>query len=112
MGYVEYETKRGKWNKRWLELREHSLWVSKKDTGKDETFLCSLSNFDAYYVYHRTVKSPKPFTFAVKSTDSVTYFENKDDYLHVFSCPEEEGQKWVNQILLARVRLSSFVRVA
>lgn len=31
-GYVEYESKKGKWNKRWLELREHSLWLSKRDT--------------------------------------------------------------------------------
>jgi hypothetical protein len=31
-GYVQWESKRGKWNKRWMELREHSLWLSKRDT--------------------------------------------------------------------------------
>ena len=31
-GYVQWEYKRGKWQKRWMELREHSLWLSKRDT--------------------------------------------------------------------------------
>lgn len=30
-GFVELEGKKGKWNKRWLELREHSLFLSKKE---------------------------------------------------------------------------------
>ncbi len=30
-GYVEWEIKRGKWSKRWLSLREHSLFLSKRD---------------------------------------------------------------------------------
>lgn len=30
-GYVQWEVKRGKWSKRWLELREHSLFLSKKE---------------------------------------------------------------------------------
>lgn len=30
-GFVQWEHKRGKWQKRWLELREHSLWLSKRD---------------------------------------------------------------------------------
>ena len=31
-GYVQWEYKRGKWQKRWMELREHSIWLSKRDT--------------------------------------------------------------------------------
>jgi hypothetical protein len=31
-GYVEFEVKRGKWSKRWMELREHGLWLSKRDS--------------------------------------------------------------------------------
>jgi hypothetical protein len=49
--------------------------------GKDETFLCSLSNFDAYAITRRH-KAPKPFAFAVKSSDNISLFENKADYLH------------------------------
>ncbi|KIJ62609.1 hypothetical protein HYDPIDRAFT_30209 [Hydnomerulius pinastri MD-312] len=100
-GWVEWESKRGKWSKRWMELREHSLWLSKRDTGKDEVFLCSLSNFDAYFVTRRH-KSPKAFVFAVKSTDNLSLFENAADYLHVFSCNPKDGDKWMDAILVAR----------
>lgn len=70
---------------------------------KDETFLCKLSNFDVYSVT-RIQKSPKPFVFAVKSTDNLAFFEDKSDYLHTFSCKEREGLDWMSKILLARVR--------
>ncbi|KAG0704248.1 hypothetical protein DFH29DRAFT_802123 [Suillus ampliporus] len=100
-GYVEYESKKGKWSKRWMELREHSLWLSKRDTGKDETFLCSLSNFDAYYVT-RKHKSPKPFVFAIKSTDNISLFENMSDYVHILSCNQKDGERWMEAILVAR----------
>ncbi|KZT09246.1 uncharacterized protein LAESUDRAFT_647284 [Laetiporus sulphureus 93-53] len=100
-GYVQYEHKRGKWQKRWLDLREHSLFLSKRDGGKDSVFLCSLNNFDGYYVT-RPHKAPKPYVFAVKSTDSLTFFENTSDYVHLFSCTEGEGKNWLEKILLAR----------
>ncbi|KAF8349536.1 hypothetical protein F5887DRAFT_878644 [Amanita rubescens] len=101
-GYVEWECKKGKWSKRWLRLREHGLWLSKRDNGKDEVFLCSLSNFDAYTVTRGYNKAPKPFAFAIKSTDNLTYFENKADYLHMFSCQARDGHKWIEKILVAR----------
>jgi len=100
-GYVEWESKRGKWSKRWMELREHSLWISKRDTGKDETFLCALSNFDIYYV-GKLHKAPKPFVFAVKSTENLALFENAADYVHYFCCGQKEGETWMQTILLAR----------
>ncbi|KAF9026152.1 hypothetical protein BDZ89DRAFT_1135014 [Hymenopellis radicata] len=100
-GWVEWEIKRGKWTKRWLSLREHSLFLSKRERGKDETLLCSLSNFDAYTVI-RVHKSPKPYVFAIKSTDNISFFENTADYLHVFSCPKSDGEVWMEKILLAR----------
>lgn len=99
-GYVEYESKKGKWSKRWLELREHGLWLSKRQ-GKDDEFLCSLSGFDAY-ILTKPYKAPYSFTFAVKSTERITLFENKSDYLHVFACPQENGMPWIEAILLAR----------
>ncbi|KAF5389246.1 hypothetical protein D9757_003424 [Collybiopsis confluens] len=108
-GYVEWESKRGKWNKRYLMLKEHALWISKRDNasiilfpnGRDEVLLCSLSNFDAYQ-FTRLVKAPKEFTFAVKSTDNLSFFEDTADYMHVFSCKAEAGGKWMEKILLAR----------
>lgn len=51
----------------------------------------------------RIHKSPKPYVFAVKSTDSLSFFENSADYVHVFCCSEKDGQKWLESVLLARV---------
>ena len=73
--------------------------------GKDNVFLCSLNNFDAFYMI-RPYKgaSTKGYCWAVKSTDSLTFFENTADYLHVFqSNSEAEGKAWIEKILLARV---------
>ena len=80
----------------------HELLINIGIQGKDDEFLCSLSVFDAYIVT-RIHKSTKQFTFAVKSTDPISLFENKSDYLHVFSVPEETGVAWVEAIWLARV---------
>ena len=65
--------------------------------------LCSLSNFDAYQVT-RIHRAPKPFAFAIKSTDNLSFFENTADYLHSFACSEKDGKVWMEKILVARVR--------
>jgi hypothetical protein len=41
-GWVEWELKKGKWNKKWLELREHGLWIAKKDGVRFISFLFFL----------------------------------------------------------------------
>ncbi|KAI5825964.1 hypothetical protein K523DRAFT_341473 [Schizophyllum commune Tattone D] len=104
--YVDWESRRGKWTKRYLRLKEHGLWMSKRDNGKDAVLLCQLSNFDVYTVT-RLYKAPKPFVFAIKSTDNLSYFEDTADYLHVFSCQPYDGERWVEKIMLARVLLRS-----
>jgi hypothetical protein len=51
------------------------------------------------------VKAPKALAFVVKSLDPVTFFENKDDYLHRFSVKTQaEHDAWFKAILDARVR--------
>ena len=87
-----------------MELRDNSLWLSKRDNGRDEVFLCKLTNFDVYSVT-RVMKTPKPFVFAVKSTENLSLFENTADYLHTFCCKEKDGLEWMMKILLARVSL-------
>lgn len=57
----------------------------------------------------RIHKAPRTFVFAVKSTDPISLFENKADYLHVFSCSEDVGRHWLESILLARVSLCILV---
>ncbi|QRV92487.1 hypothetical protein RhiJN_20505 [Ceratobasidium sp. AG-Ba] len=100
-GWVMWASKPGKWSKRWLELKEHSLFVCKSDKGKDQTFLCGVSNFDAYIVTHMQ-RAPKGFVFAAKSTEGSGVFEKEEDSSHVFSCDREIGEVWLNKILLAR----------
>jgi hypothetical protein len=100
-GYIEWEAKRGKWSKRFLQLREHSIWLSKRDNCQDQVLICSLSNFDAYQVT-RAHRAPKAFAFAVKSTDKLSFFENTADYLHSFACSEKDGKIWMEKILVAR----------
>ena len=103
-GTIMIESKKGKWNKRILKLREHSLFLSKKESERerDEIFLCSLSNFDGYAVT-RVHRGPKPFAFAVRSTDNLSMFENQADSVHVFCCERMEGEIFLEKILLARV---------
>ncbi|KAG8683831.1 hypothetical protein FRC09_015827 [Ceratobasidium sp. 395] len=101
-GWVMWASKPGKWSKRWLELKEHSLYVSKSDKpGKEQTFLCGVSNFDAYVVTH-IQRAPKGFVFATKSTEGSGVFEKEEDSSHIFSCDREIGEVWLNKILLAR----------
>ncbi|KAF9262913.1 hypothetical protein L218DRAFT_866520 [Marasmius fiardii PR-910] len=101
-GYLEYEVRRGKWNKRWLVLKDHCLYVSKRDNCKDQVLLCSLSNFDIYHVINPPSKVPKEYAFGMKSTDKMSLFEDTNDYMHLFSCRESEGEKWVQRIRIAR----------
>lgn len=49
-------------------------------------------------------RAPKPFVFAVRSTDNLNMFENPSDSVHLFSCDLAEGERWVEKIMLARVR--------
>ncbi|KAF7309705.1 hypothetical protein MIND_00342200 [Mycena indigotica] len=101
-GYVEWEYKRGKWKHRFLRIRHHALWLSKRENDKEEVYFCSLSTFDAYTLTRPHKAPPKPFTFAVKSTQNSSTFENPADYLHIFSCNSDEGEQWLEKIRLAR----------
>ncbi|KAG9103634.1 hypothetical protein FRC06_009292 [Ceratobasidium sp. 370] len=100
-GWVMWGSKPGKWSKRWLVLKEHSLFVYKSDKSKDQTFLCGVSNFDAYIVTH-IQRAPKGFVFAAKSTDGSGLFEKEEDSSHIFSCDRDIGEVWLSKILLAR----------
>ncbi|KAJ1303344.1 hypothetical protein OPQ81_011540 [Rhizoctonia solani] len=100
-GWVMWISKPGKWSKRWLELKEHGLFVSKNEKGKDKTYLCNLSHFDGYVVTH-VPRAPKPYVFAAKSIDITGVFEKEEDSSHIFSCDGEIGESWLARILLAR----------
>lgn len=48
MALVQYETKPGKWSKRYLELHDGHVFIAKNDKGRESTFLCSSANFEVY----------------------------------------------------------------
>jgi hypothetical protein len=101
-GWVEYEAKRGKWAKRWLALRPDGLYVGKREGGRGAELLCLLASFDAYVVT-TPAKAPRAAVFAVKSTESLAFFEDAADYLHLFSVDEHAAEFWTQKIWLARV---------
>ncbi|KAK0535234.1 hypothetical protein OC835_002428 [Tilletia horrida] len=103
-GYVYVEDRKKKWTKRWLELREHSLYHAKSEKGKDEVFICSLSTFDVYLVDTGKIKTPRPHAFAIRSQNNITMFEKPDqDYVHYFCLSDPVAHRsWVRAILNAR----------
>ncbi|KAL7414467.1 hypothetical protein BDY24DRAFT_24877 [Mrakia frigida] len=68
IGWVQMEIKKGSWKKRFLEIREGSVWICKNDRGKDEQFLCSMSAYDVYS-FTRPYKAPKGRVWGLKSRE-------------------------------------------
>ncbi len=103
-GWVYVQDRKKKWNKRWLELRDHGLYHAKNEKGKDEMPICQISSFDVYLVDSSAVKMPKVNGFALRSQDPITMFEKPDqDYVHYFSLTDPAAHRdWVRAILNAR----------
>ncbi|GAA5832843.1 hypothetical protein JCM11251_000501 [Rhodosporidiobolus azoricus] len=104
-GTVQIELKKGKWSKRFLELKDGVVSHSKSDKGKDPTTLCQLTNFDVFFVNPQTadqLKAPKPFVFALKSRLTRAHFEEKSEWVHFLSVKTaDEMNAWAKTILEA-----------
>jgi PH domain len=113
-GYVYLQDRKKKWSKRWLELRDHSLYHGKSDKGKDQELLCHTSSFDAYLVQPSTLKTPKAHAFALRSQDSITLFEKPDqDYVHFLCLSDPAAHRdWVKNIINARTYVLKQERAA
>ncbi|CAO1618616.1 unnamed protein product [Sympodiomycopsis kandeliae] len=102
-GYVYVQDGRGKWTKRWLELRDHGLYHAKSEKGKDETFVCHISSFDVYLADSGAIKAPKAHAFCLRSQDKISTFENKDEYSHYFALSDPSAHRdWIRAIINAR----------
>jgi hypothetical protein len=101
--YIQ-ENHRKRWNKRWLELRDNCLYLAKTEKGKDEALLCSLSSFDVYLTDSSKVKTPKQYSFALRSQNSINMFESPEaDYVHYFALSDAAASRhWITAILNAR----------
>ncbi|GAA6036830.1 hypothetical protein JCM8097_006301 [Rhodosporidiobolus ruineniae] len=104
-GPVQLEVKKGKWSKRFLELKDGALSYSKSEKGKDSTVLCQLSNFDVFFVSPQAadqLRAPKGSVFAVKSRLTRAHFEEKSEWCHFLSVKTpDELLSWVKTVLEA-----------
>ncbi|CAJ0892361.1 22373_t:CDS:10 [Entrophospora sp. SA101] len=104
-GWLNLEGKKGKWQKRYFNIRDGSIYHSKDLKGTNETFLCALTSFDVYTTLPKfNTKAPTKFIFVIKSQDKITMFENpEDDYMHVLCANNlEEMQEWILRIRTSR----------
>lgn len=111
---VQLEISPGKWVKRYLQLFNDSLHLSKSDKLKDRQFICNLVSFDVYTFTKLYQNAPKPrrifddtlygHLFVVKSQDNCSLFENKEDYSHVFAVSDSHAcRDWVKALTQSRV---------
>jgi hypothetical protein len=89
----------GKWDKRWLHLREDGqVTISKQENGKESTNICHLSDFDVYTPtskQKKILRTPKKIAFAVKSQQKAAMFLEGQNFAHFFSSNQkEEMDKW------------------
>ncbi|OAP55676.1 hypothetical protein AYL99_09828 [Fonsecaea erecta] len=86
--HIYHSQKPGKWDKRWLRLREDGqITTSKNENGIDATNICHLSDFDLYTPTARQVKKlkpPKKLCFALKSQEKSAMFLDGANFAHFF----------------------------
>ncbi|KAM0793335.1 hypothetical protein ACM66B_000791 [Microbotryomycetes sp. NB124-2] len=104
--YAQIQVKKGKWTKRFLQIRDNAVWHGKSEKPKDAVVLCQLSSFDVFFVASHVIgelKAPKPFVFALKSKLPRAHYENESEYCHFVSVKTpEELTKWVKAVVEAR----------
>lgn len=103
-GWVSIQSEPRKWNRRWLELREHALFMASSESvrgtltqGKHSVPLGSMIDMDLYLIDHQRSALTKPYGFALRrvSTDdaggrTVAYVTQPDEAAH---------HDWVKSIL-------------
>ncbi|CAG8734653.1 9061_t:CDS:2, partial [Racocetra persica] len=104
VGFLHLEIKKNKWQKRYFQIKDGSIYHSKDLKGTNETFLCSMVSFDVYTCTHMTKRYQTKFAFALKSQDRITMFLNpENDYIR-FLCADDLDtmNNWILNIRMAR----------
>ena len=127
---MQYETKKGKWSKRFLETRGGQVFVSKNDKvsfqyrqvrsttveQNKEEFQINTLFFDVF-TSNRSHSAPKPFVFVLKrrklindpcsrayfAVEPAKAFEDPKDFIHIFAAEESIGFKLAAAIFDAKV---------
>lgn len=64
-GYVHVQVDDRTWTRRWLELREHAVFLAKSETSRPEVCVCTLLDVDVYMVDRQ--RAPKGYGFALRT---------------------------------------------
>ncbi|KAL7424585.1 hypothetical protein Q5752_000269 [Cryptotrichosporon argae] len=89
--YVQCETRRGKWSKRWLETRGGQIFLAKNDKGKDEVHV--NTQFVDVYSHTTPCAAPKPYTFALKRHEPAAAFEAAGEHVTTIAADDQVGFK-------------------
>lgn len=110
-GNVYVRDRRGKWNKRWLELRDDGgVFQAKSDKGKDEVPMCNLSDWDVYLSDANVVKAPKAHCFALRRQSQSGTLPNNDEseeggILHFSTSDPAAHRDWIRALTNGRTWL-------
>ena len=87
--YMHHSQRPGKWDKRWVSLREDGqISISKREDGSESSHICHLSDFDIYQPTQRQMKRlrpPRKICFAIKSQQKSAMFLNGANFVHFFA---------------------------
>ena len=94
---LSYSQKPGKWDKRWITLRQDGqVTVAKKSGMKvaDQTNVCHISDFDIYTPspkqLTRKIRPPKKHCFAIKSQQKSNLFMSMESFVHFFCSSDKK----------------------
>ncbi|BEI96271.1 hypothetical protein CcaverHIS631_0112200 [Cutaneotrichosporon cavernicola] len=99
-GWVQLETKPGKWAKKWLDVRGGQVFLSKNEKGKDEVHISTL--FTDVYTVRKSRQAPMPYTFALKRLDAAASFQNPAEYISFLATDDALGWKLHSAIFASR----------
>ncbi|KAJ3319514.1 hypothetical protein HDV06_006247 [Boothiomyces sp. JEL0866] len=103
-GYMYFETKIGKWSKKFFILNDYKLCYYADGTNSGpEVVFCDLSQFDVYTLMRPRKKSITDFCFALKSDLNSSFFQDINDSAK-FVCVEkpERLADWCLALRLAK----------
>lgn len=98
-----HSRKPGKWDKRWLKLREDGqITMSRNENGIDGTNICHLSDCDVYTPTSKQIhklKPPKKICYALKSQEKSSIFLDSANFVHFF-CTKDKvvADKWYRAV--------------
>ncbi|OZJ05979.1 hypothetical protein BZG36_01218 [Bifiguratus adelaidae] len=103
-GWLHVEVKKGKWQKRWVFVRDNIVYFAKDKKSNNETALCHLTTFDVFTPTQSFRKAPTSHQFVLKSLDNPKIFENPDDdYIYYLCCEANDTLKhWVLRLRILK----------